>query len=154
MIITKNMTDAAPHDQKDLWGTPEPLYQKINYFFDFTLDPCCTKQTAKCKKFYTPKENGLIQDWRGEHVFVNPPYSRYNIDKWVEKCWKESHNNLNVVALLPVSTSADWFQNYCLKQTKYFVNKRVRFVGAPFTAPFSSVFIHFNHIDKSLSFKQ
>lgn len=78
------MIDAPAHDQKDLWGTPPHIFDKLNDEFGFTLDPCCLIKTAKCDKFYTPKENGLIQSWAGERVFMNPPYSRYNIDMWVK----------------------------------------------------------------------
>lgn len=147
------MANAIPVDQKDLWGTPWPLYRKLHNKHHFTLDPCCTEETAQCEKYYTPETNGLIQSWKGESVYVNPPYSRGNIDKWVFKCFQESEG-ANIVALLPVSTSADWFQKYCLKQTKYWINKRVRFKNAPHTAPFSSVIIHFNHIDQSFGFEQ
>lgn len=153
MIITKHMTDAKPTADKDLWATPPHIFDQLNEKFHFTLDPCATKETAKCKWFFTPKENGLIQSWNGAIVFCNPHYSRGNIDEWVKKCYN-NRKHQTVVALLPVSTSADWFQKYCIGQTKYWVDKRIRFVNAPFTAPFSSVIIHFNNIDQSLSFKQ
>lgn len=61
---------------KDDWETPAWLFKQLNAEFHFTLDPCCTHETAKCSKHYTPEENGLIQDWGGEIVFCNPPYSR------------------------------------------------------------------------------
>lgn len=147
------MIYAPQVDNKDLWGTPMPLFTKLDEKFIFSLDPCCTVEAAKCSLYYTPAENGLIQSWSGQSVFVNPPYSRGNIDKWVEKCFAESKHAL-VVALLPVSTSADWWHKYCIDQTKYWVNKRIRFEGARWTAPFSSVIIHFNHIDQSFSFNQ
>ena len=60
---------------KDDWETPHDLFYDLNEEFHFTLDPCCTPETAKCEKYYTEKENGLIQDWDGERVFCNPPYS-------------------------------------------------------------------------------
>lgn len=154
MIRTKEMIEAGAHVNKDLWATPDPLYAKLNLEFGFTLDPCCTIETAKCKKFYTPAENGLGQSWAGERVFMNPPYSRYNIDKWVEKISNEG-NALLRVALLPVSTSADWYQDYiCGKHEVRFINKRVRFKNAPFTAPFSSMIVIFNNNPVHLRFNQ
>lgn len=147
------MIEAAPHDQKDLWGTPMHIYDHLNGMFHFTLDPCATKETAKCKHFFSPKENGLIQSWNGAIVFCNPPYSRGSIDLWVKKCFNNRVNQ-TIVALLPVSTSSDWFQKYCISQTKYWVDKRIKFIGAKHTAPFSSVIIHFNDIDQSFKFQQ
>lgn len=61
---------------QDDYETPPELFAELDREFHFTLDPCCTHQTAKCKKHYTPKEDGLAQDWSGETVFCNPPYSR------------------------------------------------------------------------------
>lgn len=103
------MIQAPVHSSKDLWGTPDPLYLKLHLEFGFTLDPCCLPETAKCEKYYTPVENGLIQPWAGESVFMNPPYSRGNIDLWVAKMANEIEAKTRV-ALLPVSTSADWYQ--------------------------------------------
>lgn len=155
MIVTKEMLGKEAVDQKDLWATPWPIFRKLNNRHRFTLDPCCLPETAQCSYYFTPEINGLKQSWRGQSVYVNPPYSRGNIDLWVRKCFQEgSQQDTNVVALLPVSTSADWFQKYCIGQGLYFVNKRIRFVNAPYTAPFSSVIVHFNHISKVSSFIQ
>lgn len=61
---------------KDDWETPPELFKALDDEFHFTLDPCCTPVTAKCKKYYTVREDGLAQSWAGEVVFINPPYSR------------------------------------------------------------------------------
>ena len=109
------------------------------------MDPCCEKHTAKCNKYYTEKENGLIQDWSGEIVFVNPPYSRGIIDLWMEKCYNESLKGTLIVALIPVSTSSKWWHNYVWKKAEIIYYKgRIRFKGAPFTAPFSSCLAIYN----------
>ena len=66
----------------ETWETPIDLFENLNNEFGFTLDPCCTKGTAKCNKYYTEKENGLLQDWSGERVFMNPPYGK-KISSWI-----------------------------------------------------------------------
>lgn len=146
MIVNKQLAESKGVMQKDMWATPDYIYLPLNAEFNFTLDPCCTPDTAKCQQFYTEKENGLEQDWDGHTVFVNPPYSRFNIDKWVKKCFREGCKpNTVVVALLPVSTSAEWFHKWVLGKAELrFVRRRIRFIGAPFTAPFSSVIAIFN----------
>lgn len=55
---------------KDDWETPAWLFNQLNAEFHFTLDPCCTHETAKCPKHYTPEENGLTQDWGGGDCFL------------------------------------------------------------------------------------
>lgn len=140
MIVNKNLANSAGHMNKDLWETPCELFQKFNEQYQFTLDPCCEKKTAKCEKYFTPSENGLIHSWHGERVFVNPPYSRGNIDEWMKKCVEEYKKGVFIVALLPVSTSSTWFHEYVLPYADLeFLRGRVRFVGAPYTAPFSSM---------------
>lgn len=141
MIVNKQLAESEGHTEKDKWETPPHVFAMLDLEFFFTLDPCCEAYTAKSKKYYTPAEDGLIQDWSGHNVFVNPPYSRGNIDKWVKKCSEEGQRT-TVVALLPVSTSAAWFHDYVWKKAEIrFVRRRIRFVGAPFTAPFSSMIV-------------
>jgi phage N-6-adenine-methyltransferase len=151
--MTEQMIRSEKTANKDLWETPPHIFNPLNSMFQFTLDPCCTEETAKCPVFFTPKEDGLKQSWAGHTVFANPPYSRGNIDLWVMKFCFEAMCS-KVIALLPVSTSSDWFQKYILGNTIYWVDKRIRFVNAPYTAPFSSMIVHFNGIDKNLTWTQ
>lgn len=58
------------------WETPQDLYNELDKEFHFTLDPACQEYNHKCSKYYTCKENGLLQDWQGETVFCNPPYGK------------------------------------------------------------------------------
>lgn len=140
MIITQEQAIAQPHIQKDLWATPLSIFMPLNEEYRFTLDPCCTADTRKCDRYFTPEENGLIQSWAGERVFVNPPYSRGNIDKWMEKCAQEANRAQVIVALIPVSTSARWFHEYVWNKAEiHFYRGRIRFIGAPHSAPFSSM---------------
>lgn len=142
MIVTKQIFEAK-HVNRDQWETPEYIFKPLDNEFRFTLDPCCTEETRKADVWYTAKENGLHYSWEGHRVFVNPPYSGVNLKIWVEKCWKESLKpDTKVVALLPVSTSSLWFHNFIYHKAEIrFINGRVRFVGAPYTAPFSSMIV-------------
>lgn len=144
MIMTKSLSNNIPHLFKDNWETPDWIFDPLNKEFEFTLDPCCVESTKKCDRFFTPKENGLIQDWSNERVFVNPPYSRGNIDKWVKKCFDSSKCGAVVIALLPVSTSSKWFHDFIYQKAEIrFIKGRVKFVGANHTAPFSSMIVIF-----------
>lgn len=110
------------------WCTPQDFFDKLNTEFNFTLDPCSTEKSAKCKKFYTPKEDGLKQSWLGETVFVNPPYGR-EINKWVQKCYEESKNpNTTVVLLIPSRTDTRYFHDYILGKCEIrFIKGRLTF---------------------------
>jgi phage N-6-adenine-methyltransferase len=126
---------------KDDWETPQDVFEKLDKEFNFTLDPCCVPETAKCEKYYTPIEDGLLQDWGGETAFVNPPYSSGQQDLWVKKCFEESRKpNTTVVALLPARTDTRRFHDYIYGKAEIrFIKGRIRFVGAGNSAPFPSM---------------
>jgi len=140
MIVNTELARSTGHLQKDLWETPDHIFNELNKEFGFTLDPCCEIETAKCKRFFTPQDDGLEQSWADERVFINPPYSRGNIDRWMAKCFVESYRAELIVSLIPVSTSSAWFHKFVLGSAELrFLKGRIRFKGAPFTAPFSSM---------------
>ncbi len=127
------------------WETPKEFFSGLHSEFGFTLDPCCTIQTAKCEKFFTPEENGLLQDWAGERVFCNPPYGR-ELARWVEKCRLESLKpGTLVVLLIPARTCTRYFHVHIYKKAREirFVKGRLRFVGATSCAPFPSMVVIF-----------
>ena len=116
--------------KNNAWCTPKDFFAKLNEEFKFTLDPCCTKKSALCKKFFTPKEDGLKQEWGGQRVFVNPPYGR-EIGKWVKKSFEEFVKNkkTTIVMLIPSRTDTRWFHDYILDKAKIrFVKGRLKFI--------------------------
>ncbi len=49
----------------DQWATPQDFFDKLDAEFHFSLDPCASEDNAKCKKYFTEEDNGLIQNWGG-----------------------------------------------------------------------------------------
>lgn len=131
--------------KNEVWATPQRLFDELDAEFNFTLDPCCTHENAKCEKHYTKEDDGLIQDLGGQSVFCNPPYGRVLKD-WVHKCYSESRKpNTTVVMLVPSRTDTDWFHRYCLPHAEIrFVRGRLRFGNSTQNAPFASMIIIFN----------
>lgn len=55
---------------------------------DIDLDPAscvAANMVVQAKEFYTKKENGLSFSWSGKRVWLNPPYSRGVVGKFVSK---------------------------------------------------------------------
>lgn len=133
--------------QSDEWETPQDFFNELNNEFHFTLDPCATKENAKCKKFYSKEDNGLLKDWTGEIVFVNPPYGR-KIGKWVKKCHEEK---ALIVLLIPARTDTQYFHEYIYKKPSReirFLKGRIKFIGnnkKNGSAPFPSMIVVFNN---------
>ncbi len=134
-------------NKKDEWATPQDFFDKINKTFNFTLDPCATPNNAKCHKFYTMLDDGLSKSWKGETVFVNPPYSA-NKD-WLKKCYEESLNpSTKVVVLIPSRTDTKYWHNYIMKAKEiYFIKGRLKFGGQKNSAPFPSCLVVFESSD-------
>ena len=66
------------------WATPQDFFDKLNEEFHFTLDAAASPENAKCRKYFTEQDDGLTKSWKGETVFVNPPYCR-KTGSWVKK---------------------------------------------------------------------
>tara|TARA_R100001082_G_scaffold104254_1_gene75443 strand:- start:274 stop:774 length:501 start_codon:yes stop_codon:yes gene_type:complete len=127
------------------WATPQEFYDKLNLELGpFTLDACATTENAKCKKFFTPEDDGLIEDWYGHNVFVNPPYGR-GIDRWIKKGYEESlKRRTRVVMLIPARTDTKYWHEYVMKaHAIHFVKGRLKFGGSENAAPFPSAVVIF-----------
>jgi len=140
MINTGMMTSNTPE-----WETPQDFFDELNEEFHFTLDPCATPETAKCKKFYTKEDDGLSKDWGGERVFCNPPYGT-EIKHWVKRCHEEGQkSNTLVVMLIPARTDTIYFHEYIYPLAEIrFIKGRLKFGGkqkGSGSAPFPSMVV-------------
>lgn len=52
-----------------MWATPQDFFDKLDEEFHFGIDVCATPENAKCSKFFTEKDNGLLQNWGGTEQF-------------------------------------------------------------------------------------
>jgi len=121
--LTKSQYD------KDEWGTPPKLFKKLNMEFHFTIDVAASRKSAKCKRYFLKKDNGLIQSWEGERVFCNPPYSKQQIKDWVKKAFNERNIAELIVMILPVRTDRAYFHNFILGHAEIrFIRGRPRFI--------------------------
>ena len=96
------MYKARSKSRTNEWGTPDELFQNLNWEFDFTLDACASKANHKVKTYFTKQDNALEKTWSGR-VWINPPFERARLDVWVNKIIHEvqSENVELVVALIP-----------------------------------------------------
>lgn len=124
------------------WETPQNLFNELDTEFHFTLDPCCTVDTAKCSKYYTIKENGLLQRWQNEIVFCNPPYGKEQ-KLWIKKAYDEwEQGNSTIVLLIPARTDTKAFHDYIYNIAEIrFLRGRLKFGNAKNSAPFPSMIV-------------
>ena len=126
------------------WETPQDLFNKLNNEFNFTVDVASSELNYKCKKHYTQKEDGLVQNWDNEVVWCNPPYGR-KIGEWVKKA---SKSKTIIVMLLPARTDTKWFHDYIYNKQNIeirFIKGRLKFGNSKNSAPFPSMIVIFKN---------
>lgn len=132
--------EAMFSSKTDMWSTPQDFFDKLNDEFHFTLDAAAIPENAKCKKFFTPEDNGLDQEWNGV-VWCNPPYGK-QIGKWVKKGFESARGGATVVMLVPARTDTAWFHDYILGKAEIrFVSGRLKFGESKNSAPFPSMVV-------------
>ncbi|WP_138945263.1 DNA N-6-adenine-methyltransferase [Plantibacter sp. M259] len=99
-------------DEVDDRGTHPIYFEPWNERFGgFTLDVAAAPHNAKCERYFTREDNGLLQSWAGERVWCNPPYS--GLDQWLRKAWQEYPDTRGIVMLLPANrVEQKWWQEH------------------------------------------
>lgn len=110
------------------WLTPLSIIKTLG---PFDLDPCApTKAWPTANRSFTRIENGLLQRWFGR-VWLNPPYSSGEIDKWMARLAEHGRGT----ALIFARTETDaFFEHVWYRATALlFLRGRLTFhVGEPY----------------------
>ena len=125
--------------KSDLYATPIALFKELNEEFHFTLDVCATSSNAKCSRFFTKEEDGLVQPWSGI-IWMNPPYGR-EIGNWLKKANEAAITGATVVCLVPARTDTIWWHNYVIQHEVRFIKGRLKFGDSINNAPFPSAIV-------------
>ena len=102
------------------WETPNDWFEFLDRLFDFSLDVAADPFNAKCKYYYTEKDNALSQSWKTENRwFCNPPwgnaYTRqtgYTMEDWISKAVLEYRYGNEGVMFAPMNCETGWWQDY------------------------------------------
>jgi phage N-6-adenine-methyltransferase len=135
-----------------LWETPAHIMEQVQSEFALDLDVCASIGANKLERYFSPGItglDGLSQSWSGERCWMNPPYGRGQIDKWMQKANEElvvDDPARIVVALVPARTDTKWWHEHIVqpRHEVRFIKGRLNFLmaGKPIgTAPFPSALI-------------
>lgn len=96
-------------DEKDMWQTPQYLFDSLNKEFDFKTDICADYKNALCDRFFTAENSALDNNWSNDGAaFINPPYSE--TQRFLSYAASQAKEfNLTVVALVNANTDTKWF---------------------------------------------
>lgn len=116
----------------DNGGTPDHIIDAIVEEFGIFFDPCPNN----------PSFDGLSLQWSkiSNVIYVNPPYSRGNLKKWVKKCYEEFLNGCTVIMLIPSYTDTEYFHDFIYPYAELrFLKGRLKFKGYDAPASFPSM---------------
>jgi site-specific DNA-methyltransferase (adenine-specific) len=139
-LLRQKLAQKVYHQSKRLdWETPQEVFAEYDAEFHFTLDVCATAENAKCTRFFSPEQNGLVQDWGDDVCWMNPPYGT-QIGVWMEKAYRSSLAGATIVCLVPARTGTRWWHAWVLGKAEIrYRQGRTTFVGATDPAGFDSV---------------
>jgi len=128
---------------KDDYETPQHLFDQLNARYHFTLDAAASADNAKCARYFDKARDALVQSWKGERVFLNPPYGKALPD-FVKKAYQESLHGALVVMLIPARTDTSYWHDYIFAHANIrFLRGRLKFSGLKSCAPFPSAVVVF-----------
>ncbi len=125
---------------KQDYATPHWLFNMLNANYGFTIDCCATRENAKLPRFWTEEVDGLRQNWGPERVFCNPPFN--DMQSWIEKAiFETSQSYCPLVCMLCNNDcSTDWWHlAYSHSTHRIFINRRIKYIGAPQAQMISSM---------------
>lgn len=125
-------------DQKNDWGTDPYVYRAMFNEFYFKLDAAATKGNAKCVLFLTKEDDALSVDWgdiiqeewggtANKTVWINPPYGRGFIKKFMSKCIEQKEKGVTSVMLVPATLDAQWLPIDDISEIRIITGGRLSF---------------------------
>lgn len=125
----------TPVSIKDLWMTPESLFNQLSKEFNFDTDVAASDLNHLCDNYFTENNSGLLAEW-GSVNFINPPYSE--IQPWITKAIEQHKLGKTSVMLLPSDTSVKWFKDaFDSCNEVRFISGRISFINADTQKPVS-----------------
>jgi phage N-6-adenine-methyltransferase len=90
------------------------------------------QRTVQAARFYTPADDGLAHEWHGR-IWLNPPYSRDDIPRFIDKLGEELRAERVTAAILLTHSCIDigWFHEAERRAARLcFTRGRIAFLDA------------------------
>lgn len=108
-------------DMKNSWGTDPAIFNALDREFRFNLDAAASPLNHKVDNYLTKEDDALSVDWHLNitecknlnyvdtlSVWINPPYGKGYIKKFMQKAIKEKAQGVTTVLLVPATLDAQW----------------------------------------------
>lgn len=93
------------------WATPPELFRTLNMEYRFDLDAAAERWNHKVHRYFTPDQDALSRAWEAKTVWLNPPYARQIIGRWLAHAREQvlAAHALTIVCLVPARTDTEWW---------------------------------------------
>lgn len=116
------------------WYTPAPYVEAAREVMGgIDLDPASSvaaNEVVRANRFFTEEDNGLVQVWEADSLWMNPPYARPRIDEFCGKLAEDysAHNVKQAITLTNNATETGWFHALAeVGSAMCFPRQRVKF---------------------------
>lgn len=119
------------------WETPDWFFKALDDEFHFTVDVAASMENRKVDKFFSVHQDAFRLRWTGV-AWLNPEYGR-GIGRWLAKAKQSAvEDGATVVVLVPARTDTNWWFDHARLGEIRLLKNRLKFKGAPTSAPFPS----------------
>ena len=132
-IISSDLSD----DLKNSWGTDQRVFDALDKEFNFDLDAAASKANAKCNNYLTIDDDAISQNWaailsdfrlKNKNVWINPPYGRGMIKKFMQKAIEQKVKGVTSVLLVPATLDAQWLPINEISEIRIITGGRLTFI--------------------------
>lgn len=140
--IWGHVPHVANNSGENEWYTPRKYIESARKAMgSIDLDPASSakaNETVQAEAFYTPKENGLDQNWYG-NVWLNPPYSKELVPLFAQAVLDKRNEYDAACVLVNNATETEWSQQLLDRcDAVCFIDGRIKYLdksGAPAKTP-------------------
>jgi len=136
-LINSDLSD----DEKNSWRTDPLVFGAMDKEFNFCLDAAASKDNHKCKWYHSKESDALSLDWSesmdrydrsytqkiSRTVWINPPYGRGYIKKFMHKCIEQKAKGVTSVMLVPSTLDAQWLPIDDISEIRIITGGRLSF---------------------------
>lgn len=135
-LISSDLSD----DMKNSWSTDQRIFDAMDREFNFDLDAAASDSNHKCGGYLTIEDDALRVDWSNllsfkkplndtvKNVWINPPYGRGMIKKFMNKCIEQKEKGVTSVMLVPATLDAQWLPIQDISEIRIITGGRLTFI--------------------------
>ena len=129
-------------DLKNSWATDPLIFNAMDKEFNFSLDAAANNHNYKVPNYLTKEDDALNVDWyqnildyeqandRNKFtVWINPPYGKGYIKRFMNKCIEQKSWGVTSVLLVPATLDAQWLPISQISEIRIITGGRLSFIN-------------------------